>query len=134
MVLAELVTYLEAQGVGTPATDLFYGFVPDTPDSLVCLMEYGGLRNEPELGGTTVRLEFPRVQVITRGAKQDYDTPRQKIQDVVVAFTKIGTQALSGVEYKAVEALQPPFLLKRDDLFRFVFVCNFQVTKNFSNR
>lgn len=133
MVLAELVTYLATQSIGTAATDLFYGLMPESPDACVVLYEYGGMPNEPDLGTPNTRLEFPRVQVVTRGVKNDYDGPRLKAQDVVTALTKIANQTLSGVSYKAVQAIQPPFFLRRDDNFRVEFACNFQVTKGYSS-
>lgn len=132
MVLLELVTWLASDGIGTAATDLFYGSLDDTPDAQVCLFEYPGLPNEPVMGGTTVRLEFPNVHVEVRGVKDDYDGPRLKIQQVVASFTKIGDQVLSGVQYGAVMALQPAFHLKRDENGRHIFACNFRVQKAFS--
>lgn len=133
MVLSELTTYLAADGIGlVAATNLFYGSLDDTPDVQVCLVEYGGLPNEPVMGGTTVRLEFPSVQVFSRGVKDDYDGPRLKIQQVVASFTKIGDQLLSGVQYGGVMAKQPPFHLLRDQNGRHLFACNFAVQKAFS--
>lgn len=132
MVLSDLTAYLETQGIGTRSVNLFYGILPDTPDACVTLFEYGGAANEPDTGGTTNRVEFPRVQALCRGVKDDYDGPRQKIQDVVVAFTRIANQVLYGVHYKAVAALQPPGKLRQDNNFRFEFTCNFEVTKGFS--
>ena len=133
MVLAELVTYLAAQGVGTSGTNLFYGFVPPDPDAMVTLFEYGGQPNEPDLGTVNTRLVFPRVQALARGVRDDYDGPRLKIQDVVTALTKILNQSLSSVAYKAVEPLSDPFFLRRDENFRLEFVCNFKVTKAYSS-
>ena len=132
MVLAELTTYLVTQGIGTAGTNLFYGILPDSPDACVALFEYGGYPNDPVLGGTTVRLEYPSIQVMCRGVRDDYTNPRQKAQDVVAAFTKIGTQILSGVEYKAVLGNGPVTFLRRDENFRTIFVCSFDVVKAFS--
>lgn len=132
MVLAELTTYLASQGIGVEATTLFYGYQPPDPDACVCLFEYGGLPNEPDMGKTTVRLEFPRINVRVRGLENDYDGPRQKIQDVITAFTKIGNQTISGISYKAVMALQSATPLGRDGNGREEFSCNFQVTKGYS--
>ena len=39
MLLAELTDYLSTNGVGTAGTDLFYGFMPDTPNAAVALYE-----------------------------------------------------------------------------------------------
>lgn len=129
MLLPELATYLQSAGIGTLGTDLFYGRVPASPDVCTVLMEYGGLPIEPDLGTPTIRLEFPRVQVLTRGLKDDYDTPRLKAQAVLVALTAIVNQSLSGVAYKVAAALQSPFFLRRDQNDRVEIACNYQVMK-----
>lgn len=134
MVLPELCSYLEAQGIGTRGTDLFYSLLPPTPAACVVLYEYGGPPNEPVMGGTTVRAEYPRVQIIARGAAEDdYDTPRLKMQNIVIALTKIREQSILGVQYQAVMALQVPFPLERDESHRIIMACNFQVTKDYSS-
>lgn len=132
MVLAELTTYLATQGIGTAATDLFYGLVPEEPDALTTLMDAGGLPNEPDMGTPNVRLEFPHVQALTRGAPNDYDGPRLKMQDVITAFTKIANQTISGVSYKAVMAKGPARKLRQDKNLRYEIICEFEVTKSYS--
>lgn len=133
MVTAEIATYLVGQGLGlTSGTNLFRGKLPDTPDICVVVYEYGGMPNEPEMGGTTVRLEFPSIQIVTRGVKDEYDAPRLLAQQVMAALTKIGGQTLSGVVYGCVMAKQPPFPLGWDDNFRMRFACNYHVQKGYS--
>jgi hypothetical protein len=135
MVLAELAAYLEAQGLGTRTVNLFYGIMPPDPDALITMFEYGGLSSEPDTGaggGTAIRIEHPRVQVVCRGIRDDYDGPRLKAQQVVAAFARIGNQTLSGIHYTIVAPLQPPFKLRMDDNHRYEFVCNYQVDKGFS--
>lgn len=130
MVLAELTTYLGTQSIGT--TNFYYGGLPPDPDIVVVLFEYGGLPNEPDMGTGNTRLVFPLIQAVVRGVREDYDGPRLMIQNVVTAFTKVVNQNLSGIPYKAIEARQDPFFLRRDDNFRVEFVCNFKVTKGYS--
>lgn len=113
-------------------TTLFYGVLPETPDAAVALYEYGGLPVEPALGQGVINLEFPTIQAVTRGIANDYDSPRLKIQNVVTAFALIANQNLSGTSYKAIIAKQSPFFFRRDDNFRVLFACNFQITKVYS--
>ncbi len=134
LLLPDVVAYFENQSIGTRGTTLFYGIVPDFPDALVTCFEYPGPKSEPNLGKTTMNNEFPRLQVIARGVKDDYDTPRQKLQDVVTALTKIANSTLPGggaTIYKAFEGRAVSFL-QRDDNFRVYFVVNFEVTKAYS--
>jgi len=127
VVLNELTTFLQTQGLGTQGTDLFYGIVPDTPDALIALLEYPGRQSEPLLGTKTLGLVYPKIQALTRGVINDYDTPRILIQSVVTQFVTILNGSLPG--FLSVEPLADPFYLKRDDNFRCYFACNFLVTK-----
>lgn len=131
MLLPELVSWLVGDGLGlTAATNLFYGILPDTPDLCVCLFEYPGLPNEITLGSTEVSQEIAHVQATVRGARQDYDTPRLLIHNIVKSFTKIGETNILGVRYGAVMARQAPFQVSPDDNFRHIFKCNFRVWKD----
>ena len=132
MVLPDLVLYLEQQGLGVRAVDIFYGVSNPEPDACIVLYEYDALPNEPELGGETVRLEFPLVQAMTRGVANEYDLPRLKLQQVVAAFTKIGDELINGTYYLAALAKGGPRHLKQDANFRHYFTCNFQITKDYS--
>lgn len=132
MVLADLALYLEQQGLGTRGTDIFYGVSNPDPDNCIVLFEYDALANEPELGGKTVRLEYPLVQAMTRGIKDEYDAPRLKLQQVVAAFTKIGDEVIGSTYYLAIMAKGGPKHLKQDANFRHYFTCNFQITKDYS--
>lgn len=134
MVLPELCAYLVAQGFGSTVANpptIQYGVLMPTPDVVICLQEYGGLPDEPDnVGG--IRLEYPFVQALVRGVKDDQDGPRLVIQQVRTAFVKVVNQTLSGIPYKAIEPVSPPFKLRQDDSFRWEFVCNFKVTKGYS--
>lgn len=132
MVLGDLTTYLQSQGIGVAEVDLFYGIMLETPDACVTLLEYGGLPNEPVLGGLTTNLEYPSIQVLCRGVANDYDGPRLKAQQVVTAMALISNTLLTSAYYKAVMPKQAPFFLKRDENFRVIFACNYAVTKTYS--
>lgn len=132
MILAELVTYLATQGIGTAGTNLFYGLMKEQyPDVVVVVQENGGTPDEPDLGvnkGQTVRLENPEIVVICRGVRDDYDTPRQKAEDVRTALMKITNQTLSGVKFLVAET-RPPGFRRFDDNFRNEFGVPARVTK-----
>lgn len=133
MVLPELISWLVSDGRGTAGTNLFRYTMPDTPDVVTCLYEYGGLPNEPEMGGTTVRMEFPHVTVHTRGEIDDADGPRLELQRIVTSFAKIGDQDILGVRYNAVIALMPPAPISKDANHRYRYTCNFRIFKGYSS-
>lgn len=129
MVEADLAIYLESQGIGVQGTTLFYGIIPPDPDAVTCIYVTGGKMNEPDLGTGNTRLEYPSVQIVTRGVRDDYDTPRNKATDVVTAMTKIINQNLNGTRYLAALARHTPMFFRRDENFRCYFTTNFDVTK-----
>lgn len=132
MLLPDLETYLAGAGLGlTAETNLFHGILPPSPDVVVALFEYGGRPNEQDLGTPNVRLEFPRVQVVVRGVRDDYDSPRLLAQKIVAAFAAVFNQVLTSATYKSIIMINmpPP---QRDDNFRIEQRTNFEVTKTFS--
>lgn len=141
MVLTELAAYIISQDSARILdSNLFRGIMPPEDAALpstttLALFEYGGKMSEPDLGYTgtpRMRLVFPLIQVMCRGLKDDYDTPRLAIQGVVTMFTAVLNQTLSGVYYLGIEAHSDPFPISRDDNFRISFVCNFTVTRQYS--
>lgn len=131
MTLANMVAYLAAKGMGAGGTNLFYGLIPPTPDAMLTMFEYGGLPNEPVMGGRTIRIEYPLVQLVTRGVKDDFDGPLARIRLAVEYFAEVADQAIvsGGVQFNSIVAKAPPSYLRRDDNFRCEFVCNLQVVK-----
>ena len=141
MTLVELGTYLIAQGIGTVmGTDVFAGKLPPTPDVVVCLFEYASLPAEPAVGvdGTTVRYEYPRVQVVTRGVRDDYSGSNATAKKVRKALMKIQNQNLTapgGISTYWIAAIPEsgPFFLRRDNNDRVEFVVNCQAFKAVSS-
>jgi hypothetical protein len=78
MMLSEIATYLAGQSIGTVDTDLFVGFMPDSPESCVCLYEYAGKR--PEWTHDKKKWMCPGLQVVGRGSV--YATVRAKLQAI----------------------------------------------------
>lgn len=132
MTLVELGTYLVSQGVGTAlGTDVFLGRVPALPDVVVCLFEYASLPVEPRLGvdGTQIRYEYPRVQILCRGAKDDYQGPWNVAKSARTAMMKIQASTLSGTYYIAAMPESGPMFLRRDLNDRIEIVTNYQIMK-----
>jgi hypothetical protein len=134
VILPELTAYLVSDGQGVANVTLFEDFMPPTPNTCVTITEYGG-RTAPDIrifGQAEMTREYPRVQLLVRGEPDDYVTPRKKAQDVIRSMSKIMTTTLSGFVYLIVTPLQMPFLLRRDELRRYVFAVNCEVFKQIS--
>jgi len=127
----EIATYLAAQGYGTVNTDIFYNFMPPTPDLAISVVQYGGLADEPDLGidGRVTRLETIRFQTIVRGVRDDSNSSELIAIKVRRTLVAVLSQELSGTRYVSIEALAPPSRLRADDDGRVEWVTNFQVIK-----
>src|SRR4051794_20997088 len=110
-VCEELATKLAAGGLGTVATNIFVGVMPETPDLCTALFEYAGLPPD-RLFGNTVAAEDPRVQVLCRATT--YSAARTRAKAVFDILSDLGAITLSGTRYHTMSALQSIFFLKRD--------------------
>lgn len=133
MTLLDLATYLQTYTPTlnlTKATNLFYGTEPPSPDLCVTLYEYASAMPEGQVGGDTLIIENPTVQVRVRGVRDDYDTPYNLARSIVNAFVKIQDGDLSGKKYQAVIPKQSVLHLGKDENFRHIFIVNFQIMKD----
>ncbi len=132
MLLAEMADYLSTNGIGTQGTDLFYGFMPDTPNTAVALYETGGLSAAHGMAPSPglAKAERPRLQVVARST--DYDVARLKIDAVWKLLDGLGDVVISGTRYLGVYAVSSPYPMGRDAEGRAFLTCNFDVTKSLS--
>ena len=114
-VLEEVITFLAAEGLGTDGTDLFRARMPDAPDACGVVYETGGIAPDLGFGASTVRFESPALQVVFRGAAQDYDGPRAKAKTAWASLASVEAQALTGTTYNWIHPLQSPFPLGEPD-------------------
>lgn len=64
MLSKQIALYLQSQSLGTVGTDLFYGFLPPSPDTLTTIFDTGGEQGMMKLG-----YDYPTIQVRTRAAQ-----------------------------------------------------------------
>ena len=129
MLLDEVAVYLETLNVGTRAVDLFTGFMPDTPDALVVILEVPGRLPSRDHGTPGVALEHPQIAVWARGIRRDYQNPRLKAQAAHDALSLVTNMLLSAVRYLDIMPMQQPFLVERDKDERSIIGFNAAVTK-----
>ena len=125
--LDELGDYLEAQGVGTLAEDLFIGAYPDKPDSMVAVMEYQGDAPSLTHSAPGVSYERRRIQIMARGLTRGAAMVLATGADV--ALQAVRNMDLGGTRYLGIYPLQSPFPLGRDANERYKVVCNYRVEK-----
>lgn len=134
MLLDDIAQILSTGGTTSDGTLIKKGYMPEQPDAVVAIYETGGqgpiraMRSSP---GQPVA-EQPRIQVVVRGAANDYATPRLKINDIYRLLEGYGDQTVNGVRYLWIGAVQSPFLMRRDEVSRPMLAVNFDVTKQLS--
>jgi hypothetical protein len=138
VMLKEICAYLQSQGIGTLETDLFWGLMPDKPDSCIALFEYAGSPPDLHWNG-----EYPGLQVRVRDTK--YAAGREKIGEIMTALHGLYEQTLGGgdegggdegepipakgTRYLLIKARGSPEILKRDNNNRVEFFVNFEIIK-----
>jgi hypothetical protein len=133
-VLDDLVVYLQAQGLGTPAVSLFNGGIPEDAagslDEVLALMTHAGLPPTYIHDKAAPDLEQPAVQVLIRGGPYGDAVAQQRAQQAFVALASVHNQTLNGTFYLWVRPLQSPFKLRMDELHRPIIVFNLLCAKS----
>ncbi len=122
MMLNEIGTYLQTQGVGQLSKDMFLGLMPDQPDNCIALFEYAGSPPDLHWNG-----EYPGLQVRVRN--KSYAAGREKIQRIYELLHGLHNQILSGTRYLLIKARGSPEVLKRDNNNRVELFVNFEIIK-----
>lgn len=126
MIYQEIVSRLTSEGVGTFGTNLFWGRLPDSPDTAVAVFEYMGEEAVHSKGGD--EWERPRFQVISRA--KSYIDAMTKAEAVYAALNDY-SGTLNGVFYDRIQARQRPFADPSgvDDADRFRVFCNYSARR-----
>ena len=127
--LDELGAYLATELTLVVGTTIFLGSIPPKPDTCLTLREYGGAPPTGGLGTVGIKYESPGVQIVCRGEKGDYATPRTAAETAYRALAEIEAEALSGTDYLMVGPKQSPFLLKTDENDRTLIAFNVESEK-----
>ena len=126
MILEALGDYLQTNSVGTLGTNIFLGKMPASPDYCVTLYEYEGMAPVESFGGNPYDIDMPRIQVVVRGARDDYPTARdgvKTIRDLLAALTNVTISSTKVLRVASLGAFIP---LGLDDKDRPRIAANFQ--------
>ena len=117
-----LATYLQSQGIGTKASDIFVGLMPDNQDNAIMIDQSGGV---PEkylpVRKSTVQISVRNTSYLTGLDKITtiYNLLHQKGDDLVLDA--------GGVDVMRIDALGDPGHLGQDESGRHIFSSNFVV-------
>lgn len=126
-ILDALGAYLQAQGQGTLATDIFLARMPDTPDACVTLYENQGVGPEHTFGASVKAFDHQRVKVYCRAARNDYPSARSKAESVRAVLGAIRGTTLSGISIMTVLSTSELYPLQRDGDDRAIIGCDFTI-------
>lgn len=126
-ILDALGAYLQTQGQGTLATDIFLARMPDTPDACVTLYENQGVGPNHTFGASVKAIDHQRVRVYCRAARNDYPAARTKAEAVRAVLGAIRDTTLSGVSIMTVLSTSELYPLQRDGDDRAIIGCDFTV-------
>lgn len=126
-ILDALGAYLQTQGQGTLATDIFLARMPDTPDACVTLYENQGVGPDHTFGASVKAIDHQRVRVYCRASRNDYPTARAKAEAVRAVLGAIRNTSLSGVSIMTVLSTSELYPLQRDGDDRAIIGCDFTV-------
>lgn len=132
LTLQEVRTFLLAAGIGLTAAAVKLGVMPDKPDVMTTLLEYPGPQDDAGFGSAGSRYEHPRMQIVVRGAPDDYQAARLQAEKIRQALAGVQGQTLSGTLYLMVKPLTSPFPMGEDVNKRPRIACNYQVDKELS--
>lgn len=131
MLLTELSARITSQSLVNTGYTVFTGYLPPSPHLAIALYETGGTGMERFFGGSAP-VDRAGLQVVVRGAPQDYATPRRQMEKLYQGLSDWTAFTQSGVRYLNFVPLQSPFVFNRDETERVVFAVNFLVWKELS--
>jgi hypothetical protein len=115
MILEALVDKLQTASVGTVATNVFIGLMPDQPDKVIALYEYAGQAPLEVFRNETATIEVPTVIVMARAARNDYPTARAFLEDARDALCGIIDETISNVRFLRVAEASSINYVNTDD-------------------
>lgn len=126
MILEALGDYLQTNSVGTLGTNIFLGKMPASPDYCITLYEYEGMAPKESFGGNPYDVDMPRIQVVVRGARDDYPTARDAVNTIRGLLADITDVTISSTKVLRVASLGAFIPLGLDDKDRPRIAANFQ--------
>src|SRR5215212_1460575 len=128
MLLTEIAAHLQAEGLGTLNTSIFFS-LPDTPDNVIVIYQNPGEIGIHVRGRANPVIELPRFQIAVRDKSTANAYAKcERVYRALDGFAGV----LSGVGYARIAALQPPFYLNRDESGRTSVTNNYRVSKELS--
>ena len=104
-ILEAVGDYVDTQVASlTMGTNLFLGMMPNSPDLCAVVFERVGNTPIEHLRDGGISVERLRIQVLVRGARDDYATPRDLSLQIKGVLQSVVDQSLSGVSVLRIQS------------------------------
>lgn len=131
-VLDDIASYINSQNSSfVEGTNLFGGRLPDSPDTVICLVEPLGFEPPAETFGASgsFNWERPQIQVLSRAPKNDYETARTNSETVYKILRSVyGT--INGTKYHLIIPRSTPYFQGEDDNSRLMLSFTLDIIKD----
>lgn len=108
----------------TLGVNLFLSKMPQAPDACVAIFEYEGMPPIENFGEGGFSISRPSVQIMVRGAREDYVGARDLAETLRVQVSSISNTILSSVGILRIASMGSIMPLGVDELERPVIVFN----------
>jgi hypothetical protein len=134
-VLDDLALYINSQNSSfTIGGSLWKGRLPDTPSTVIALIEVLGFEPPTETFGASgsFNWERPQIQIISRAGKNAYELARTNSETVYKILRSVyqSTTGINGTKYHKVEVRSSPHFQGEDDNSRLHFTFTVDVWKD----
>lgn len=100
---------------------IYIGQWPDSPNRAILINTVGGLSPEPNL-----LLNYPSIQILTRGKPSDYIAASDTIQTIVAKLLGMSSVTVNSDVYRGCVQLGDVAYLGQDENARPILVSNFR--------
>jgi len=102
-ILEAVGAYLQSKSYGSAGTNIFYGVLPETPDTCIGVFEYEGLAPMFTMGTAGIQVDRPSVQLLFRAGRDDYPTARDNANNARILLSAVSNTTLSGIRVLRIE-------------------------------
>jgi len=113
----EVAYYLQNQGLGTVGQNIFVSFIPDSPDSLICVIDSGGYPSD-----VYAPIDNPTIQIRVRDV--NYPACHDKAWTIYDLFNRNIEYYLGSLRILYSYVMQTPVYIGRDTKQREEFSLN----------
>lgn len=132
----DVANYLDSLTAFTVGTNMFVGAMLDSddldgdysvPDVCIAVMEYEGSMPQETYGAGAFAVQWPRIQVLSRGEVLGYATAFNNCEDLRAILAAVVNTNVGGRQVARIRALGSPMPLGNDEKRRPLVSANFEV-------